>query len=292
MGVIDNLGYISKATYYPCATPNPALILQAAGAAAFPTLMSAVSFGCGDIVKMRAGISPWHARNLKAMVKDAIPPEQIDAANKILKYTVPIEKLLYFWFVVDLTTGFLAKWQSQIFKLNACGDNSVMASDTGTFGSWVEPVAGAWTDVNYHFTHSNPAYPLAAGANFIIPGDFYWSAYFSVTPKPIFSGQQIGSLQTRLRRIAPSVYDYESPPVTPPWIGNQMTSSVMVTPQKKKNFSQSYRFQAMCDGPAVGISGSALVQISQTPIGDDNIIPTNCFGAAPPTATAPDFSPF
>lgn len=287
MGVIDNLGYIASASYYPCAAPQPALIIQAAGAAAFPVLMSAVSFGCTDIVKMRAGVSPWHARNLKAMIKGAIPPEQIDAANKILKYTVPIEKLLFFWFVVDLTDSFLAKWQSNIFKLNACGNNSIMASDTGELASWVEPAPGAWTDVNYHFTHSNPGHPIAAGAQFIIPPDFYWSAYFSVTPKPLFVGQPLGGFQTRLRRIAPTVIDYESPLVTPPWIGNQMTSSLHIAPQKKKGFSQSYTFQAQADGIAIGTSGSALVQISETPIGDDNIIPVNCFGAAPPTAQAP-----
>src|SRR5436190_14775085 len=119
MGVLDNLGYISKASYYPCAAPQPALILQAAGAAALPTLMSAVSFGCTDIVKMRAGISPWHARYMKALIGGAIPPDQVDKAQKILKYTVPVEKLLFFWFVVDLETGFLDKWQSNIFMLNA-----------------------------------------------------------------------------------------------------------------------------------------------------------------------------
>lgn len=287
MGLIDNLGYIAKGTYYPCAAPQPALILQAAGTALFPVLMSAVSFGCQDIVKMRAGISPWHARNMKAMIKGAIPPDQVDTASKTLKFTVPVQKLLFFFFVVDLTDQFLANWQSNIFKLNACGNNSISASDTGELASWVEPVADAWTRIGYSFTHSNPGHPIAAGSEFSIPAGWYWSAYFSLTPKPFFVGQQIGGFQTRLHRVAPTVYDYESPVVTPPWIGNQMTSSLHISPQKKKGFLQSFSFQAKADVPAIGISGSALVQMSETPIGDDNILPVNCFGAAPPTATGP-----
>ncbi len=289
MGVIDNLGYISKASYYNCASPSPVLVLQAAGAAALPTLLSAVSFGCRDIVKLRAGISPWHARNMKAMVKGAILPDEVDKAQKILKYTVPVEKLLFFWFVVDLELGFFAKWQSNLFKLNACGHNPKSASDTGTFASWVCPAPGVWADVNYSFSHSNPSLPIAAAAQITVPADYYWSAYFSLTPKPLFVGQPLGGFQTRLRRIFPTEVLYESPVVTPPWIGNQMTSSIHISPQKTKGFHQSFRMEAQADHVAIGVSGSALVQVSETPIGDDDIIPVNCFGAAPPTATKPDF---
>jgi hypothetical protein len=116
MGIIDNLGYIKQASYYPCAEPDPLLVIQAAGAAAFPTLLSAISFGCNDIVKMRAGISPWHARNMKALIDGAIPAEQQKTFNGLYKFVVPVEKALFFFFVVDLTLEFLARWQSQIFK--------------------------------------------------------------------------------------------------------------------------------------------------------------------------------
>lgn len=289
MGVLDNLGYIAKASYYPCAAPQPALILQAAGAAAYPILLEAVSFGCQDIVKMRAGISPWHARNLKGMIQGVNKPKEQDFISKTLKFTIPVEKLLFFWFVVDLTTGFAAKWQSNMFKLNACGDGSIIASDSGELASWVEPFPGNWADIGYHFTHSNPAHPIATGISFEIPQNFYWSCYFSLTPKPIFPNVPIGSLQTRLRRTFPTIYDYESPEVTPPWIGNQMTSTIHINNGKKKGFHQAFRFQAKTDAVAIGISGTALVQMSERPIGDDGIVPVNCFGAAPPTATGPDF---
>src|SRR4051794_22750875 len=115
MGVIDNLGYVSKATYFPCATPSPILAIQAAGDALFPVLASALQFGCLDIIKMRAGMSPWHARKLRALISNPVTAVETDRLNKIYKYAVPVEKLLFFWFVVDLTTEFFARWQSNMF---------------------------------------------------------------------------------------------------------------------------------------------------------------------------------
>src|SRR4051794_22021710 len=121
MGIIDNANYVKSASYFPCARPEPILIIEAAASALGPVLLSFAAFGCNDIVKMRAGLSPWHRRAVKAMLEGAIPPEQRDMVNKVYKFAIPVGKLLFVWFVADLTVEFFARFHSQLFKLGACG---------------------------------------------------------------------------------------------------------------------------------------------------------------------------
>lgn len=284
MSVLDNLGYLSKGTYFPCATPDPILVLQAAGKAAFPVLMSAATFGCNDIVKMRAGISPWHSRGMKALINGAILPDDPYNTKGLLKYTIPIEKALFFWFVVDLTTDFAANWQSQIFKLNACGNSGPNCTWTGSFGSYVEPVANAYVPISYSFTGGGTGCPAAAGTRFIVPANWYWSAHFSLTVEALVHNIHPGSTTLHLRQTFGGTYEFKGDPQTAPWFGNNITTSMLVEPDDPWNRLTSWEFTAACDTVARGKSGTATVTMSPQPVRQRGIIPLNCLGFDAPAS--------
>lgn len=283
MGVIDNLGYIKKAAAFPCATPNPILIAQAAGNAIAPVLLNAATFGCNDIVKMRAGISPWHSRGLKALIKGAIPPDETATAGKLLKFTIPVEKALFFWFVVDLTTDFFARWHSQVFRLGACGHPLRSWTGSGPLSTWVMPAPNGWTRISYSMTKNPPGAPNIGSDGFIVTSHQYWQAYFSLTPRPLWVGQVPGSVQLRLHQIAGRPFVIEGPKVPAPWFGNQIHASILFNSDNENIGLKEYVFEASCDTVAIGLSGSASVSISDRPLEVENFLPTNCFGPSPPT---------
>jgi hypothetical protein len=280
MGVIDNLGYIKKAQHFPCASPNPLLVLEAAGKAITPVLLNAATFGCNDIVKMRAGISPWHARGMRALIEGAIPPDEKSAAGKLLKFTIPLEKALFFWFVVDLTVDFFARWQSQIFRLGACGNNLSERTASGPLRTFVEPFPNHWQFIAYTFTQ--PQGQFAGPIGFTVPRGWYWSAYFSLTVKPLFTGQVVGSVQTRLRNVATGPFSLEGEPATPDWFGNPTHTAMKFENVAPRGRLLEFRFEAQADNVAIGSGGSAVVSISNQPLLNNSIFPVNCFGKFAP----------
>jgi hypothetical protein len=286
MSVLSNLGYVASATYFPCASPRSVIVIQAAAKAAGITLLQAVTFGCRDIVKLRAGISPWHTRGMRALVNGAIKPSESGDAGKLLKFLAPAEKAFFFYFVVDLTVGFAANWQSQIFQMGACQGQNTHCTWSGDLASWVEPAPQAWTPIAYQSGFNPPSCQFGGTIGFLVPANYYYSAYFSMKPRPIFAGQPVGECTLRLHRIAPFETNVESQPQTPPWFGNNFTANLSVTSQKQINDLQRFEFQAKSDVPAIGEGGSLVVQIAPFPILNTSIIPLNCFGKPAPSSQA------
>lgn len=285
MGTLANLGYIKRALVFNCMTPDPIIVIEAAAKAGAITLMNAATFSCIDILKMRAGISPWHARGLRSLINGSIPGAQQDQAGKILKYTVPLEKALFFMFVVDLTTDFAANWQSQIFKLGECRLFSDDTNASGPVATWVEPTPNAWTPISYNFTSTGP--PRVTGTQFSVPAGYSFSVQFSLSAKPIIAGQPVGSLTTRLLLLSAPDIALEADPATPDWFGNPIKQQIMYSSSKPAGHFQQWEFQAMADNPAVAIGGSAAVTVSSRPYHDGNLIPVNCFGLPAPSQQTP-----
>lgn len=278
MGTLENLGYLKQAALYSCAQPSALLMIEAAAKPAAVALMQAATFGCNDIVKMRAGISPWHARNLNTMIKKAIPAEHMDQAGKLLKFTLPVEKALFFFFVVDLTTEFFANWQSQVFQLGGCGTDPDTSTASGSFRSYVEPHPGNWARIAYNFTFTGPI--RGSLTDFGVPAGYTFSCTFSLQVKPLFPNQPVGSVQVRLRQAVAGGWAAESEPGEPPWIGNQVKAGIMVNSHSINNFLRGYVFEAMADAVCVGMSGHCSYTISKFPVHQMEIIPSNCLSAA------------
>lgn len=282
MGVIDNLGYISEAAHFPCSAPAPTLVIKAAARAAFPVLMQAATFGCMDIMKMRAGVSPWHARGLKALIKGAIPADQAGLASKILKFTLPVEKGLFFYFVVDLTVEFFANWQSQMFILNACDTQQDGCSYSGTFPSWLSIPLGRWNPVAYFDTHGVGNCPYTLRGDLHVPPGAFYSLFFDFKTIPLNPRFPTANVQTRLRQVFPSNFAFAPQDNTPPWTANPLTASYLAKGRNQRGITATYVMEAMSEQECVAFTGSVHASISNLPIHDDSIIPVNCFGKPVP----------
>ena len=284
MGTLASLGYISRASYFPCADPNPLLFLQAAGNALYPTLLSAVSFSCLDIIKLRAGISPWHARGMRALVKGAIPATEADQINKIYKFLVPLEKALFFFFVVDLTTGFLANWQSQIFKLDACHDTPDYCEMHGERPSWVDAIGGRLLPVYWNTTQVTGVCNQGLIASAVTyRRDEYVQISWHMTFKPIHPSNPPTSCSMQLIKITGArqfpLHPFSAPA---PWTGNEIPVSGMINPGASTHPPGAYAFYAQCDQPAYCDQGSISIAKSRRPLFNQGIIPINCFGKPAP----------
>jgi hypothetical protein len=262
MGVLDNLNYIRKASYYPCNVADPVLIIEAAFRAAGPAIWEAATFSCVDLIRLRAGISPWHTRGLRALIKGINPPAIQDQINGIYKFIIPAERLLHFMFIADLTTGFLAQWQSQIFKLDAC--------HTG--------------DIVCNFTGNNPAWFCPDGSSWIVNPGQYWQASFDLVPVGFPAGVYPGSLSMDIIDLGPRHFEF--PPVTfeTPWYGNKIKGIYSMHGQNKISRAQRLGFRAKTDKTCFAQSGNCYLTISDTPIDNRGILPVNCAGqfAQPP----------
>lgn len=278
MGIIKNMGFLAEASLFPCQnTPWP-LIIKAGGRAVQILLMNAATFSCLDILKMRAGISPWHARGLRALIKGAIAPAEQDLANGVLKFLIPVEKALFFFFVVDLGVDFFANWQSQIFLLGGCDQQPDECTYSGDNIIWFCGNPGAWSDVSYFATLNGNGCNHWLGHGFTVPGGYYWEAFFSVHAKPFFPDQPVGSISTRITVHSGETFHYP-PQVTPaPWFGNDIQALYHREGHNKHSVPVAVTFEATADVIAQAIGGTCTVRTSAVPMHNESIFPANCFG--------------
>jgi hypothetical protein len=284
MGVLANLNFIKEAAFFPCASPAPVLVMEAAAKAAFPVLLSAITFGCRDIVKMRAGISPWHARGMRALIEGAVKGQPIGEAGKLLKFTIPVEKALFFFFVVDLTLDFLARWQSQMFQLGACGPASQQCNFSGTADVSVCAGNDVWAPISFSPTAIVGDCRGVVGSQWVVDSHDYWQATFDITPKPIIHDQPIGHVQTRIHQRAGIAYNFPAHIEEPGWFGNPVVGGYMASGENERHTAQIFEAQFSTDVPSIVESGSIYITRSNRPLANQNIIPVNCFGR--PAASA------
>lgn len=280
MGVLKNLGYIKKVQWYPCAQPDPVLWLEAAGYAGAITLLEAITFSCRDIVKMRAGISPWHARGMRALIQGVHLPDAADPSRQLLKFTIPIEKALFFFFVVDLTLDFLANWQSLIFKFGGCGPGTQQCDYQGDNPAWVTVGHDTFGTVAYNAVAPGFPCPPGPGFHLIVPAGWFWSASFSVTPRPIIASQPPTHVITRVVERLPQYFEYEPKVAEAPWFGNSITGIYMAAGQNKYSHGRQkiIEFQAAADTPCLAASGHMNATLSPYPFVDTRVQPMSCFG--------------
>lgn len=185
MGVLNNLGFLNSIRAYPCAEPNPILFIGAGAVAGSFTLLELESWSCRDIIKLRAGISYRCGKVLKAVIKAAHGADYIDTISKVHKFIGPAEKLLWYWFVADLATGFVAHWTSLIYQLQGCAPLSEGATWQGKGYPPELLIPGRpWpisaTVENYK---GKPGFATSTGC--IVPHDYYVSIDFIINYKPL-----------------------------------------------------------------------------------------------------------
>jgi|SRR5436190_997483 hypothetical protein len=287
MGVLSNLSYIKSAIPFMCDHPDPTLTIQAAGAALYPVLVSAFTFGCSDILKMRLGTSPWHARKLRIFMKDMIRPGEVDLANKVFKYTIPFEKLLFFWFVVELTTEFEARWQSNIFKFGACGNVLRQCTKSGPLATYVCSNPGGTARISYTAENMTGACSGAGGSAIEVQRGWFYSLYFSLQVGRLGPNPPPTTCQLSLRDSRSESHTITFEPATAPWNGNNISAGITVAPQHPAGQFHEYIMEATCDQVAIGVGGSWNFQTGELPFHEGSIIPVNCFGVPSPNIENP-----
>lgn len=121
MSILKNINYIKQLNAIPCGQPDPLIWIETAFSAVAPALLTLYQPGCNEIVKTRLGLSPWHLRGMKSLIKGITGPVEI-SANKFL-YKVgyfTAERFLWYYLIAEVLTAFEASWTSQIYQAQGC----------------------------------------------------------------------------------------------------------------------------------------------------------------------------
>jgi hypothetical protein len=169
MSIMKNINYLTKLSRIPCAEPDAWIIIKTAFSSAPPALLTLFQPGCNDIVKMKLGLSPWHLRGIKGLIKGAQAPQALGAKQFLYKIGYfTAEKYLYWWMVADVTTEFLTTWQSQVFQEQQCqlpGAGTGQGQLTGFI--YTEDNIGS---VGWSPTRHTPGIAYGVGQITVLPG--------------------------------------------------------------------------------------------------------------------------
>ena len=127
MSALTNLNYMKQILRHPCALPDPIIIVKTAFEAALPLLFVASTFSCTDYIKAHAGISWKCGRKIKALAQNTLGAKYVRAAAYYYEASgaALAENALWYWFLAELGTGFVANWTTLVYQEQGCGlDNS------------------------------------------------------------------------------------------------------------------------------------------------------------------------
>lgn len=205
MSILKDVNYIKDMMVIPCAQPSWLVIIETGFAAAPPALLTLFLPGCTDIVKTKLGLSPWHHKGIKALIKGAVQPEMIKA-NKFL-YNIgyfTAEKYLWWFMVADVTSNFVTTWQSMVFQAQQC-ELPGAGTAYGYFDAFVyQPDQEGyipWTPI-----HGNPGVAFSGSTIGIMPG-FEASIAFSILWDSWPVAGQGANVSTWLERVDPPLVD-------------------------------------------------------------------------------------
>ncbi len=121
MSIMSRINYIKKLSVMGCQDPDIFVAIETGFASAAPALLSLFVPGCTEIVKMKLGLSPWHAKGIRSMIKGVAPPFAAGANKWLYKVGYfTAERGLYYFMLADVTTEFFVQWQSLAFVAEQC----------------------------------------------------------------------------------------------------------------------------------------------------------------------------
>jgi hypothetical protein len=278
MSIGKNLNYIKRAFKHPCATPNPVILVETAFAAGVPALMNLVLFGCGDIVKMKAGVAPWHTRALKGFIKSAADPRVLGPTKFLYASGYgALEAALWWWLVADTVTGFVADWMSLVYQEQGCdlpGNGYFQAGLTSNFED-----AGNGKLININGISSVPC--LSASLHSIrIPFGCSATISWDTEFKPFLNDpNNQGTVRTYLRRSSDGV-QIGAQPGYPQKDGSQVTGGGAHVSALHIGQDEEYTLAWDLDRGLMGCTGGTL-RISSYGRKLD-LIPAGCKPKLPP----------
>jgi hypothetical protein len=118
---LKDINYLKELSVIPCGEASWSLIAVTGIETAAPALLTLALPGCTDIVKTKLGLSPWHARGVKGLIRGAAAPLALSGTKflwNIGYFTA--EKYLWFFQVAEVTKEFFITWQSQVYMQQQC----------------------------------------------------------------------------------------------------------------------------------------------------------------------------
>lgn len=277
MSFTNTWNLVKQIHAYPCAQPDPIIYFVTFAPAVAPALIDFISYGCRDIVKFKAGIGQPCGRAFKAGAVKAFGPSVVDGANKILKFTRPIEAGLFWWFVADLASDTLARWETLAYQLNGCVELEETASfqhewipQGATEGGVPHPVIG--NVVNYT---GKPFLSTSGGCN--VPKGWYYQGSFDVKVHPVFSGQFSG-VQTWLRIQGAGGHDFPANSYGAGYGGDGVSGHYTMSGQNtNEHNSQVVQMWIKTDVQCFIDDIKGYWTVSQLPPTDWTLSPLSCF---------------
>jgi len=139
------------------------------------------SFSCRDIIKLRAGRSYRCGRALRGIIRAAHKTEVFDKFTHIYNLFEPLDRLLWYFFIAELTSNFLARWLTLIYRAQHCAPGDEECHKTGPLiGCSVvnaHVLQAIWYDTNSNMKGACWVDPPRA---ILIPPGWQWHAYNSL----------------------------------------------------------------------------------------------------------------
>jgi hypothetical protein len=272
MGIGQNLNYIKNVFKHPCGTPNPSVLIETAFEAGVPALLNLVLFGCGDILKMKAGVSPWHTRALKGFIKGATDGKQLGLTRFLYATGYgQIEAALWWWLVADTATGFVADWMSLVYQEQGCdlpGSGHFSAGLTSNFQDPGGPYPININGISHISCLSVSLHSIVIpyGCSATISWDTEFTPFLGLP-------QNRGTVTTWLER-SDGVKFSEQPGYDPKNTGTQVTGGGAHLTSLQPGLDQSYTLSWRSDG---GVMGCTRGNISISSYGRKmQLLPAGC----------------
>jgi hypothetical protein len=121
MSIMRDYNYVKKLSTMACAVDNWWVYAETAIPSATLALLTLGQPGCTDIVKMKLGLSPWHNRTVKGLLKAITPPSFSKGTQFLYKIGYfEAEKYLWWFMLADVTKEFFLTWQTMVFQQQQC----------------------------------------------------------------------------------------------------------------------------------------------------------------------------
>lgn len=143
MSILHNINYMTRFVFFPCATPNPLILIDLAAEALLPELWEFFSYqvvqtvlpltkalGKKDQPRYQArrehDYLDWKRSRGHGRYQVADPPTRRSygekwGPNTFLFRAIDLEqKAAFYWMILDLATEFMARWTTLIYQYQGC----------------------------------------------------------------------------------------------------------------------------------------------------------------------------
>lgn len=273
MSILRNINYLKELNVQGCSAPDITVAITTGFEAAAPALLSLLTPGCTDIVKLKLGISPWHRKGIRSLIKGIAAPFAAEGNRFLYKIGYfTAERGLYWLMVADVATQFEVTWNSLVFAAQQCPLPSA-----GTAYGYLAPIIyGAGQNGFLHPSPQHNVTGMAVGLNGVtifpgFQGTVNWSCEFDSWPER-GKGVSVNTWMTEDDSdIKFSEYTTNNPPSQPnnQTIGHRSFDTL-------RNFTRKdyvFHIENTGDTYAQVLASSYAVQMTGSPSG---VVPWGC----------------